>query len=240
MSYNVMGFNKHGWLRIPDVEAKISDLIVLEDPDVICIQEYNETSDDWLDTYPYRRVAPYSRTVKRTIQAILSKYPIINNGSLNLPQTSNNIIYADLVVSTDTIRVYNTHLESFKIVPSSRTFSSDQSEKNYKRLVSTFAKQQEQVKILNEHRAKSPYKTIVCGDFNNTQFSHVYKTVSGGLNDSFLEKGNGFGKTYSLKGFPLRIDYILTDPEFEVIAHKNYTERLSDHYPIMATLRLKK
>ena len=56
--------------------------------------------------------------------------------------------------------------------------------------------------------------------------------------DTFLERGSGFGRTYDLWKIPLRIDYILVDDDFEVLAHKNYDERLSDHYPVMATLRL--
>lgn len=236
MSYNVMGFNKYGWIKESNVGERIIDLIGNEDPDVICIQEHGRIWYKQLSQYPYRGETPYS--VPRTIQAIFSKYPIIESGSLDLPETANNIIYADILYHTDTIRVYNVHLQSFRIVPSSKTFSENQSEKNYKRLVNTFAKQQNQVKILNKHRTASPYKSIVCGDFNNTQFSNVYRIAKQGLNDSFLEKGNGFGRTYNLLGFPMRIDYILTDPAFEILSHKNFNEKLSDHFPVMATLRL--
>ena len=237
MTYNVWGFNKNGWIKEPNIGDRIIAFMKREDPDIICIQEHNRIRYKQLGQYPYRSETPYS--VPRTIQAIFSKYPIINSGSLDLPETINNIIYADILYGKDTIRLYNIHLQSFSIVPSAQDFSNgEQSEKNYKRLVTTFTKQLEQAKLFNEHLKKSPYMNIVCGDFNNTQFSNIYKIVRGDLQDTFLERGNGFGKTYNLFGLPIRIDYILVDPKIQIISHQNFSEKLSDHYPVMATLRL--
>ncbi|THV60344.1 endonuclease [Flagellimonas alvinocaridis] len=238
MSYNVWGFNKNEWIKEPNIGNKIISFIKKEDPDIVCIQEHSRIRYKQLSQYPYRSETP--QLSPRTIQAIFSKYPIIGNGSLELPNTVNNIIYADILLGKDTVRVYNLHLQSFSIVPKAETLSNgEESEKNYKRLVSTFAKQLEQAKFFAEHIEKSPYTNIVCGDFNNTQFSNVYKIVKGDMQDTFLEKGDGFGRTYNLLGFPLRIDYIFAEPKVEIVSHKNFDEKLSDHYPVMATLRLK-
>ncbi len=238
MTYNTWGFNKNEWIKEPDIGNRIIEFIRKEDPDIICIQEHSRIRYKQLSQYPYRTETPRS-VPKRTTQAIFSKYPIVGNGSLDLPETSNNIIYADILYKKDTLRVYNFHLQSFNIVPSSETFSEEESEKNYKRLVKTFKKQLDQAKIFVKHKETSPYRNIVCGDMNNTQFSNVYRVLRKDLQDTFLEKGKGFGRTYSLLGFPIRIDYTLADPAFEVISHQNYNEKLSDHYPVMATLRLK-
>jgi endonuclease/exonuclease/phosphatase family metal-dependent hydrolase len=54
--------------------------------------------------------------------------------------------------------------------------------------------------------------------------------------DSFSEMGNGYGRTIDFWRFPLRIDFIMVDPSFEVLDHHNYSIDLSDHEPIMATL----
>ncbi|MEQ5789471.1 endonuclease/exonuclease/phosphatase family protein [Muricauda sp. NFXS6] len=237
MSYNVWHFNINGWIRQPKVGDSIINFIKSKDPDVLLIQEHSRRRYKQLEQYKYRSETPHS---DRVTQAIFSKYPIVNSGSFDLPNTGNNIIYADVLFKKDTIRFYNLHLESFKIIPSTDNFSDGEKyEKTYKRLVVTFSKQMEQAEIFRNHLNKSPYRNIVCGDFNNTQFSNVYKIVNEGLQDTFLEKGKGFGRTYDLWKIPLRIDYILADPEFEVLSHHNYDERLSDHYPIMATLRLK-
>jgi len=238
MSFNAWGFNKNGWMKKTGVGDSIVEFIKAQDPSILCIQEHSRIRHRQLQQYPYRSETPYS--VPRTTQAIFSKYPIVGNGSLDFPGTINNVIYADIVFKSDTLRVYNVHLQSFKIVPSANNFSDGkESERTYRRLVDTFSQQLEQAKILKEHLSKSPYVNLVCGDFNNTQFSNVYKIVKGDFQDTFLEEGTGFGRTYDLWKFPLRIDYILADPEFEVLSHQNFDERLSDHYPVMATLRLK-
>ncbi|PRX54211.1 endonuclease/exonuclease/phosphatase family protein [Flagellimonas meridianipacifica] len=238
MTFNAWRFNKNGWIKDSNIGDKIIDFIKEEDPDIICIQEHSRMRYKQLRQFNYRSETPPYH-VPRTTQAIFSKYPIVSEGSLDLPRSKNNIIYADILIEEDTIRIYNIHLESFKIVPSRESFSEEESEKNYKRLVKTFDKQMEQAKIFDVHRESCPYSYVVCGDMNNTQFSNVYKQLRGDLQDTFFEQGSGFGKTYSLFGLPLRIDYIFPDSSFEVIEHKNYKNRLSDHFPVKATLRRK-
>ena len=238
MTYNAWKFNENEWIRKPAIGDSIIKFIIDEYPDILCVQEHARTRHRQLKQYPYRSETPY--VTKRTIQAIFSKFPIINSGSLDLPDTMNNIIYADITRENDTVRVYNIHLQSFRIVPSKDDFADgEKSEKIYRRMVNTFSKQLEQAEIFRDHLETSPYKNIVCGDFNNTQFSNVYKIVKGDFQDTFLEEGTGFGRTYKLWKFPLRIDYILADPDFEVLSHQNFDIRLSDHYPVMARLRLK-
>ena len=80
---------------------------------------------------------------------------------------------------------------------------------------------------------------IVSGDFNNSAFSYIYNQVKGDLKDTFKEQGNGFGRTYDFKFFPLRIDFILSDQSFEVDSFKTFDVEYSDHYPIMTRLSLK-
>ena len=237
MSYNVWGFNRYGWVPGSGVGDSIVQFVKQQDPDILCLQEHSRIRHRQLKQYPYRSETPYS--VKKSIQAIFSKYPIIGKGSLNLPGTINNIIYADIAFEKDTIRVYNMHLQSFNIVPTTdNLMDGEESEKTYKRLVATFSKQLEQAEIFRNHLNESPYINIVCGDFNNTQFSNIYKIVKGDLQDSFMEKGKAWGRTYNFVKLPLRIDYILADENFEVLSHQNFDQHLSDHYPVMATLRL--
>ena len=51
------------------------------------------------------------------------------------------------------------------------------------------------------------------------------------MQDAFVKKGFGLGRTYS-KILPiLRIDYTLVDPTFRVISNKTIHRALSDHYP---------
>ena len=79
---------------------------------------------------------------------------------------------------------------------------------------------------------------IICGDFNNTAFSYVYRKIKGDLKDAFKEAGNGFGRTHEFQFIPMRIDFILTDEAFAINGFKSYSEHFSDHYPISTTLSL--
>lgn len=47
--------------------------------------------------------------------AIFSKFPIINSGKVFDNKRNNGAMFADIKINEDTIRVYNTHLESMNI-----------------------------------------------------------------------------------------------------------------------------
>ena len=51
----------------------------------------------------------------------------------------------------------------------------------------TFKLQAEQAEKLVAHEKTSNYKTITCGDFNNTAFSWAYHKLKGNKNDAFVE-----------------------------------------------------
>lgn len=242
MSFNSRNFNDHGQLDTENVDSLILSFVTKKNPDILCFQEcfYGMKRSKALNQYKYEYVDHvYGIPATKVIQAVYSKYPIITVDSINFPKSSNSAIYADILYKKDTIRIYNVHLQSFRIIPQIDAIRNEESSKLLAKSKRVMLKQYEQAKLIRQNMQENHYKKIVVGDFNNTQYSNIYKTIKGELTDSFLEKGKGFGRTYSLLGFPIRIDYILSDPAFEVISHQNYKEKLSDHYPIMATLRLK-
>jgi len=235
MSYNVRMFNVFEWIKKDDVEGEIVTFIKKTNPDIICLQEYYPTKKLG-KLYPHS----YKKTsIKKTTfgQAIFSKFPIINKGALNFPKSNNNAIYADIVKNTDTIRVYNVHLESLGINPRKENFGEETKEKLRKRMENSFQKQSLQAELLVAHQQSCSYKIILCGDFNNNAFSWVYHQLKGDKNDAFVAAGEGFGKTYDYP-FPLRIDFILSDENIIVNHFKTYNKKLSDHFPIMARLQL--
>ena len=223
------------WSRIPSYNDEIADFIVQQDADIVCFQEFSRTIDKKLKQYQFNYQTPFQ--IGRIKQAIYSKYKILGTGSINFPNSGNNAIYVDILIKKDTLRIYNLHLQSLVVRPGS--FKREQPQRLFKRLSITVQKQQEQAKLVIEHSRSVNYKKIICGDFNNTQFSSVYKTIKGEMNDTFLEKGSGFGSTYNFKFLPYRIDFILADPEINIKSHKNFDVRLSDHTPVMASFRLK-
>lgn len=235
MTYNVRVFDVYKWIGREGVFDEIKSLINQEDPSVLCLQEFYYTKEDQFSEYPYKFV---EYKTKETGQAIFSKYPIIDKGSLDFPNSGNNAIYADIVRGKDTIRIYNLHLQSFHINPVHEEISQENSSRLATRMGAVFSKQQVQTEIYVEHKKRSPYRTISCGDLNNNQFSAIYHQIKGSDVDSFNEQGSGTGKTFYFQYFPLRIDFIFADKSIEVISHKNRYERLSDHFPVIAQLQL--
>ncbi len=239
MSFNVRVFNKYGELDNPNVFEDIKAFIEKEKPDVVCFQEPNYTrKQEYLKEYPYQYLE-YMHINGKVLLGIFSKYPIIKSDFISFPGSVNNGAYADILYKKDTIRIYNVHMQSLGVTPGNGIILNSQKDKLFKKVTKQFKLQQQQAKILEEHMNLNDYKQILCGDFNNTQFSNTYKTMKGDKQDTFIEKGIGYGRTLKFHGLPVRIDFILADPEFTVKSHKNYDVEYSDHYPLMASFRLK-
>jgi len=239
MNYNVRLFNLYEWIPEKGIETKMIEFIKTESPDVLSVQEYHPHKNIDLSFFKYK-FEKLSGKKTRYGQAIFSQFPIVNSGSIEFPETANNAIYADIVKGSDTIRIYNIHLESLRIDTKVENLKKEDSERLFNRVSSTFRKQQLQAELFLEHKSSCKHQMIACGDFNNTAFSYVYRQIKADLNDTFKEAGNGFGRSYDFKFFPVRIDFILSDKSFSVNGFKSYNEHYSDHYPIMATLSLDK
>jgi endonuclease/exonuclease/phosphatase family metal-dependent hydrolase len=237
MSFNVLSFDGFGEFN-NDNGASIVDFIAKENPDILCVQEFGRRKIwDLGRQYAYMQMSRNVEGLSR--QAIFSHFPIINHGDVPFPNSPNNAMFADILVKADTIRVYNTHLQSFHIGAKRDFLEEKGAEGVVKRLYSGFKKQEEQAQLITENRATHSYKEIICGDFNNTSYSHAVRTLMDGMQDSFFEMGSGYGRTYKFKYYPLRIDFVLVDEALELTSHKTYTDKLSDHFPVKASFRLK-
>ncbi len=236
MSYNVRLFNLYNWIENTNFNSDFNTFITDKNPDIIAFQEFHPLDKIDLSAYQFNYKLLQGRKAKYG-QAIYSKYPIINSGSIKFKNTTNNAIFSDIVVKKDTIRVYNLHLQSLHISPDV-TLNVEKSNALVEHIGEVFEKQQTQVEMFLAHKQQSPYKSIVCGDFNNTPYSYIYNTITKKLNDAFEIAGSGFGRTFDFKYFPTRIDYILTDKAFGVNFFEVFDKHLSDHYPIMAGVYL--
>ena len=237
MSYNVRSFAVKGFKSKKDTQAKIHKFIKEENPSIICFQEYAniEGGLDWKYPYSVKKMKPWKRSFG---QVIYSKYPIINSGSFDFKKTSNNIVYADIVIKKDTVRVYNVHLQSLKVSSDFAELQQEDSKRLVGRMGGAFKKQVTQVNAFLEHESSTPYPVVVAGDFNNSSTSYVYRKIKGDKEDAFAEAGSGTGRTFTFDFLPLRIDFVLTDPKFKITHFDNYSLSLSDHEPVKASFKI--
>ena len=245
MSYNVRLLNLFNWIPNQNVAQNILSFINDKNPDILCIQEFSTSANIDLKIYPYRAIFMKGNKIK-TGQAIFSKFPIVNEGELIFPASNNNVIFADVKIGKDLVRVYNIHLQSIKISPDVNEISENveginqqKSEIIFKRISKAFTKQQEQAQIIKDHKALCKYPLIICGDMNNSAFSYVYRNIKGNMQDCFEESGQGFGQTYNFKYYPARIDYIFADKKMKVKSFSNFPEFInSDHLPILSRMEI--
>ena len=169
-----------------------------------------------------------------------SNYKIIDEGEIEFPNSSNNVIFADIVKGKDTIRVYSMHLQSIKISTDiHEKIDEEKSKFIFKRLSEAFTVQQQQAELIKKHFEDCKFSKIICGDLNNSAFSYVYRTIKGDMKDAFEQAGTGFGKSYNYKYYPARIDYVFVEENIEVKEFKSIeTFQQSDHFPQITRLKI--
>lgn len=254
MSYNVMGFMYHTWRKSTEVKQQIFLYIRKVNPDIICFQEYhNDTKENFivLDSLIQQlNLAYVHHNSTYSVgphhyqgNLICSRYPIAASGTMNYKKSGNAAIWADIVVGTDTIRVYNTHLESYRLsydnkqsineIGKLQPVEVEEIENLTTRLKKAIIKRRSQVDELSKSIKESPYPVITCGDFNSPPCSYSYHQIieAGNLQDAFLEAGSGIGATFNW--WPqLRLDYILVDPKFSCHKFRRIGLKVSDHFPV--------
>ncbi len=253
ISYNVRYFDFYNWSNQKNTKNKLFNYLKEFKGNIICLQEFTlqgNTSNEQalvrqLQAYPYRHI--------HKDMAIFSRLPIISKGHLSFgEQTSASCLYCDVVTPVDTVRLYNIHLESYKLGKKERQFMKEISQgiktndlpgsakKLTSRLTTANKNRAQQADQIKRHLLQSPHQAIICGDFNDTPLSYTYKKIKTNLKDAFIEKGRGLGNTY-IGEFPsFRIDYILHTPGLETVSYNRELIELSDHYPVKAKLKLKK
>ncbi|HUX58860.1 MAG TPA: endonuclease/exonuclease/phosphatase family protein [Bacteroidales bacterium] len=260
LSYNVRLFNYFENRNNTNSEKKVMGFIKAQKPDIICLQEFfiigNQSEKEAeiknaLGGRYYSHIKVIGTGKNRLYGiATFSKYPIIRRGEIIHPKSSSLSIYSDILIMKDTFRIYNNHLQSFRLKRMERSFIEEIVVTDEKETMNTimslsislkkgFVRRAQQSQAVKEHINRSPYPVIISGDFNDTPVSYSYRKIRKGLNDSFVNSGYGAGFTYKGNYPPNRIDYILYDNALI----NNYFEivkvRYSDHYPIIAYFREK-
>lgn len=259
LSYNVRLFNyfeNNG----TNSEKKIVDFLKIQKADIICLQEFfglgipaqkESAFKEALGEKYYSHIKLLGNGKNRFYGiATFSKFPIVRKGEIIHPGSSSLSIYTDVLIGKDTIRIYNNHLQSFRLMKMERSFIEEMTASDDKETIGEvksisvslkkgFIRRSLQAQVVKDNINRSPFPVIVAGDFNDTPVSYAYRKIRKGLNDSFVNSGYGAGFTYRGNYPPNRIDYILygkslNNSYFEILRIK-----YSDHYPIIAYFKKK-
>ena len=263
MTWNVARFMelKRNNNKGSQTRLKMLDLIEQQNADVLCFQEFYHSTDSTyynnIDAvkalgYPYFYYSWDEDGHQQWFgQAIFSRYPIVDSGSVHYPRPGQpeSLIHADILFGGDTVRFYTTHLQSvmFKeqdyrsLEEIKKRDSVLQNSRNiFSKLRRGYTYRSRQADIVQEITSLSPHPYVVTGDFNDVPNSYTYFTIRNNtLQDAFLKKGFGIGRTYSGISPTLRIDYILPTEHFSVLQFNRLVKAYSDHYMLLADLEVK-
>ncbi len=230
--------------------------------DILCFQEFSSSvNPGWYNNivavgkglgYPYYYFS-HDTDGDRLFNGsvIFSRYPIVDKGMVRFPRPSlpEAIIFADIKIGAHTIRVHTAHLQSNQF--KKKDLSKIQEIQDGKgkvwynvwhilsKLSVAITHRSIQADVVSNILNNSPHPVVFCGDLNDVPNSYTYKTIKGDLQDAFLKKGWGIGRTYSSLSPTLRIDYIFADDHFEIDQCMRVTTKYSDHYMVVTDMRLK-
>lgn len=219
-------------------------------PDIVCLQEYLTDADE-----KWRALGDeYRSTISDGNDfscEIFTKYRIVRQGEID-SLGRYTAVWADLRIADDTVRIVSLHLQSTSIHPEDTQFIQHHEyiydtdrENKLRSIVSRLAentrKRAVQVEQIRRFIDGTPYKTIVCGDFNDVPLSYAYHSIAKGLDDTFSKAGDGYSHTFDGYFRLLRIDYTLVSPEIETISYESTDSvAYSDHYPVVTRLKINK
>lgn len=261
MSYNVRLFDMYKWVHddLEDSKRAFLNFFKAQTPDVLCLQEYiednrpsphisiEEIKEAGGFSYITQTVTVQSKNVNFGL-SIFSKYPLINQKVLKTNGSKMSCIYVDILKNKDTVRVYNTHLQSirfqqdeYSIFDENAPTSKSSSEKVFglfSKLKNAYPQRIDETKDILEHANKTNLPIIIAGDFNEPPLSYIYDQFNTNFNDAFRETSFGIGKTYAGKIPAGRIDYIFYNNRLRALNFQRQREIISDHYAIWSDLEI--
>jgi endonuclease/exonuclease/phosphatase (EEP) superfamily protein YafD len=237
----VMTFNMLGYTQQPErVVGTIRDA----GADVVAIQELNISTAtrircDLGDRYPYQMLDPYEGDRG---MGIISSYPL-GRIDMTLPGDWIGVPQAlSLNLRGTSVILLHFHTRSTDIGSKNR--------------MATVRERERQAHTLADFAAAHAEPLIALGDFNATDQSVAYTTMTRVLTDSWREAGWGPGHTFPGADSPgssrhrvagilvpkwlIRIDYVFHSPHWQALgAWIGPWNEVSDHRPVLARLAIR-
>ena len=241
-------------------QNEVLQYLLNQDADVVCLQEVDVYKDAKYLTlpdvkktlgqkYPYSYIDFSIYNQRHQFGTMVwAKYPLINKQSIHYESEGNLSNRCDIVVGTDTFRLINNHLESYRFTHDDIAEAEDKG--GYEGLIASLKRlkakwdravplRNNQAKVVRTEIEQSPYPVIVAGDFNAPAWSFAYRHISEGLHDAWTDTHYlwQWGATCEKRGYGVRIDYILCSDPLRPVTAAVSDASGSDHKPVIATLK---
>jgi exonuclease III len=259
ISWNVNNFLSQDFSNADKINQML-DFIKSTNADIICFQDFSSTNFPTAKatTENIKKITGlnysfFSEADPNNGVIIFSRWPFLKQTSvpfsnLDLPEF---LQWVEIQTPTKLFRVYNTHLTSMGIhvnINENNTNSRLKFVKYDKAIlmkrdklsrIAFFDKlHTKQAEIIKNSLDSCTIPFVYSADLNAVPSSYVYHHIRKGLNDAFLEKGWGFGRTYDSLSTTLRIDVLFTSPNIKTVQYVSPHLHLSDHYPIITDIQL--
>jgi vancomycin resistance protein VanJ len=235
--------------RLNPTPEDVANLILETKPDVVFLQEVQLSTQGealaGLDLdYPYQTqlVDEIRLSMYEAVNITLSRYPFVESEKIELGLPNMPTIYRNVIeINGKRVALYNAHLitpftENPRLPVGDNYFAKvalgyDDTERN------------EQIAVLLDYLRNETYPYIVAGDFNLSDLSMTYASITGQMQDSFIEAGVGLGNSWPearALGLPaflpplVRMDYIWHSDGLQAIHSWQGKFVGSDHLPLFA------
>jgi endonuclease/exonuclease/phosphatase family metal-dependent hydrolase len=241
LSNALAGYDRQKEKRASKRERLEDFLHQLRPIDIVCVQERGAFAAEVLAAVFNEH---YTHSHKGKGAAILSRFPIVDQGIIDFGTVTNSCLWADLRVGDGIVRVYSTHFQSNMITMDTKRILDGEApakqgrgfrvRRVFKNFVANHLIRLDQGKLVKQHIASSPYPVLLCGDFNDVPMSRLYQSFADILDDSFIDRGAGLATTFAGHIPFLRIDYIWLSKTLEAHSHKVVKgSGFSDHNPVV-------
>ena len=264
--FKVMSYNVHMFQPLDeastkeDVGNKIINIVREQSPDVLCCQEFAafksrvgrpQCIEDFAKDADFSYIY-YNRKSNYGGNVIFSKWPITKVSEESGFGQENTY---GVMVSVDAgergfFYLADIHLLSYMITDDeigALTHSSDSHNSLdtigmsvARKLKYAYQKRADEIVTVLEGMPPINGPVIVCGDFNETPMSYVYRQMQkAGFTDTFTKVGRGIKPTYAGRLPLLRIDYAWANDKVQPLRFERKHVNASDHYPIIMEFAIK-
>ncbi|MBX2820487.1 MAG: endonuclease/exonuclease/phosphatase family protein [Rhodothermaceae bacterium] len=249
-------------LTQPELAEKLSEVLQLISPDVLCLQEFliRYRGDPlrfrnlpsvaaMFDSLGFQVVADQKHAVSHSFKPVFTQRSILSMISkerlaLSDEETPELSVLRTVVNwKSREVAIYNVHLQTFgERKPWSETTLSPLNPSFWSQYVSqyrdAFLDRAWQADKIHELIQKEPLPFMIVGDFNSTPHNWTFNRIATGLQDVYTEAGLKRKMSYHARFPVVRIDHVLVSDDWDVVSADILPLKHSDHRPLVVELRL--